>query len=215
MVCTHNNAIVQIDLNGTPPTQLQSKIITMSLNVQILQAFKELCTGGFYRTTVLGGCHETTIVAAGALKYGGVLSVVRHYIFIHKIYGMLIWRDLQVQWATAFSDSLRSVMEALCASHPNKSQEELDLEQTIKWKFLILILLLQKPPSINVTKAKDLKPLIHWQLDQYIAGDWRGLINNSKWDVVRAQALHGDDMRSQSNCDEANIRKAADLLSRF
>ena len=32
-----------------------------------------------------------------------------------------IWRDLQFQWATEFSDSLRSRMEALCAPHPDES----------------------------------------------------------------------------------------------
>ena len=30
-----------------------------------------------------------------------------------------------------------------------------------------------------------------------------------------AQTLHGDDMRSQSNSNEANIRKSADLLFRL
>ena len=32
-----------------------------------------------------------------------------------------IWRDLQVQWAGAFSDACRAVMEALRAPHPDES----------------------------------------------------------------------------------------------
>ena len=58
-----------------PPHILQSKIVFMSMNVR--RAFEELCTGGFFRTAVLGWCHETTIVAAGALRHGGVLSGYR------------------------------------------------------------------------------------------------------------------------------------------
>ena len=65
MVCIPDNAIIQIVMNDTPP-QLQSKIVIMSLNVR--RAFEESCTDGFFRTVVLGGCHETTIVAVGALR---------------------------------------------------------------------------------------------------------------------------------------------------
>ena len=61
-------------MDDTPP-QLQSKIVVMSLNVR--RAFKESCTGDFFRTAVLGGCHETTIVAAGALRHVGVVGGYR------------------------------------------------------------------------------------------------------------------------------------------
>ena len=68
-----------------------------------------------------------------------------------------IRRNLQVQWATAFRNALRMVMEALRALHPNESRGELDLERVVKWKFLLLLLLLRKPLSTNSTKAKDLR----------------------------------------------------------
>ena len=106
-------------------------------------------------------------------------------------------------------------MEALRAMHPNESCGELDLERAIKWKFLLPILLLRKPPSTNGTKAKDLRPVVHRRLDQYIVGDWRGLVEDYERDVVLAWSVHDDNTRSQSDHDEANIWKAADLLSRF
>jgi len=74
MACIPNNAIIQIVVNDTPP-QLQSKIVVLSLNVR--RIFEESCTGGFFRSAVLGWCHETTIVAAGALRHGGVLGGYR------------------------------------------------------------------------------------------------------------------------------------------
>mmetsp|Transcript_21645 Transcript_21645/g.39731 ORF Transcript_21645/g.39731 Transcript_21645/m.39731 type:complete len:87 (-) Transcript_21645:1259-1519(-) len=55
-----NNAIVQIVSNDTTPPQLQSEIVITLWNVP--RAFEESRTGGFFRTTVLGGCHEMTIV---------------------------------------------------------------------------------------------------------------------------------------------------------
>ena len=71
MACIPNNAIIQIVLNDIPP-RLQSKIVVLSLNVR--RVFEESCTGGFFRTAVLGWCHELTILAVGALRHGGVLS---------------------------------------------------------------------------------------------------------------------------------------------
>ena len=74
MVCIPNNAIIQVLMDDTPP-QFQSKIVMMLLNVR--RAFEESCTGGFFRTAVLGVCHETTIVAAGALRHVGVVGGYR------------------------------------------------------------------------------------------------------------------------------------------
>ena len=52
-------------------------------------------------------------------------------------------------------------------------------------------------------------------MDQYDAGDWRGLVDDYEKDVVVGQTLHRDDTRLQSDKDEARIRKAAELLSLF
>ena len=73
-----------------------------------------------------------------------------------------IWRDLQVQWAVAYGDGLRAVMEALQSPHPNEPRGQLDLERTLDWIFLLPILMLRKPPSANGTDAKDLKSFIQW-----------------------------------------------------
>ena len=70
----------------------------MSRNV--LRAFEESYTGGFFRTTVLGGCHETTIVAAGALRHGGVLSGYQEM-------GFLIAVSITPATATTFRWCLR------------------------------------------------------------------------------------------------------------
>ena len=106
-------------------------------------------------------------------------------------------------------------METLSSPHRNEAQGKLYLERTIKWKFLLSTLMLRKQPSINGTKAKDLKPFIHRRLDQQDAGDWRCLVENYEKDVVLAHILHMDGTRSQSDRDEANIWEAADLLSHF
>ena len=45
--------------------------------------------------------------------------------------------------------------------------------------------------------------------------DWRGLIEDNEKDVVAAPSVHSDDSRTDDTKDEAKIRKATDLLSRF
>ena len=57
-------------------------------------------------------------------------------------------------------DAYRWVTEALRALHPNESRGELDLERALKWKFLLPILLLRKPPLGSGTKAKLLQPIV-------------------------------------------------------
>ena len=85
----------------------------------------------------------------------------------------------------------------------------------MKWLFLLLILLLRKPPSNNGTKTNELKSLAHWRLDQHDSNDWRGLIEDYEKDVAAAPTVYSDDSRTDDTKDEAKIRKAADLLSRF
>ena len=81
-----------------------------------------------------------------------------------------IWRDLQVQWAGAFGEATKAVAKALNTPSPNSARGELDLKQSIKWKFLISQLLLRKPPSDTGRKALTPKPIIQRRLDQYDAG---------------------------------------------
>ena len=127
-----------------------------------------------------------------------------------------IWRDLHVQWAGAFSDACRAIMEALNAPHPDEPRHQLDLERAIKWKFLLPSgLLLRKPPSANGTKAKHLKPIVKRRLNQYDSGDWKTLLEEYESDVVRSQLIHQVDTRTEDDKDMAAIRKAADLLARF
>ena len=106
-------------------------------------------------------------------------------------------------------------MLALDTPHPNATRGALDLERVLKWKFLLPILLLRKPPSSTGTKARDLKPLIKRQMVQCDSGDWSGLVRDYERDVVQAEVLHRVDERTPDEKDEAAVRKAADLLSRF
>ena len=116
-----------------------------------------------------------------------------------------IWRDLQVQWAGAFSDACRAVMEALRVPHPDEPGHQLDPEHAIKWKFLLPILLLRKPPSANGTKAKHLKPIVKRRLDQHDAGDWNTLLEEYESDVVRSQLIHQVDTCTEDDKDIAAI----------
>ena len=85
----------------------------------------------------------------------------------------------------------------------------------IKWKFLLPALILRKPPSNKGTKAADLKPIIQRRLNQHDAGDWVGLVTDYERDVISASHIHPEDSRSQDDKEEAQIRRAAELLERF
>ena len=127
-----------------------------------------------------------------------------------------IWRPLQVPWAGAYSDALRNINDKLETPRANSHRGELELERAIKWKFLLPALLLRKPPSANGIKATDLQPIITRRMNQYDSGDWSGLIADYEADVIAAESLGPkDDNSTQEEKDEAQIRKAADLLSRF
>ena len=123
-----------------------------------------------------------------------------------------VWRDLAVQWAGAFGDACKAIVEQLDAPHQNESRGELDLERVIKWKFLLPALILRKPPSNKGTKAADLKPIIQRRLNQHDAGDWVGLVTDYERDVISASHIHPEDSRSQDDKEEAQIRRAANQL---
>ena len=105
-------------------------------------------------------------------------------------------------------------METLRAPHP-KSRGKYDLDRTIKLNSTLPILLLRKPLSSNTTKAKDLKSFDQQRLDRYDTSNWMVLVDDYEKDVVATQTLHRDDIRSQSDKDEARIWEVAELLSRF
>ena len=82
-----------------------------------------------------------------------------------------VWRDLAVPWAGAFGDACRAVLEKLRAPDAGETRGKLDLERTIKWKFLLPSLLLRKPPATKGIRAMELKPIVQRRLNQYDAGD--------------------------------------------
>ena len=68
----------------------------------------------------------------------------------------------------------------------NESRSELDLERALKWKFLLPIFLLRKPPSGSGTRARLLQPIVSRRLAVYNAGDFRGLIIDLEKDILLA-----------------------------
>ena len=70
-----------------------------------------------------------------------------------------IWHDTHNQWATVFSEALREVMDRVTSPNLHTEQGSIDLERALKWKFLVPILFLQKPPSFHGIKASSLKPI--------------------------------------------------------
>jgi hypothetical protein len=60
--------------------------------------------------------------------------------------------------------------------HANKGRGSLDLEQKIKWKFLLPTLLLWQPPSIHGVRGRDLLPIVLRWMKQYDGGKLVGLI---------------------------------------
>ena len=71
-----------------------------------------------------------------------------------------VWRDLAVQWAGAFGDACKGVLEKLNAPNVGEARGKLDLERAIKWKSILPSLLLRKPPSSKGIKATELKPIV-------------------------------------------------------
>ena len=126
-----------------------------------------------------------------------------------------IWSNLQIQWAGAYGEVLRAVVDTINVNDVNVARGHLTLERTIKWKFVLPILLLRIPPSSTGTKARDLKLIVQHQLHQYDVGSWRSLVAELKADMIIAQTMHHVETRTQSDKDKFLIQKAADLLSRF
>ena len=89
------------------------------------------------------------------------------------------------------------------------------MERTLKWLLVLPILLLRKPPSNTGTKAKELKSLTYRRLDQHNLNDWRGLVADYEKDVVAAPTVHRDGSRTANTKDEAKIRRAVELMSRY
>jgi hypothetical protein len=71
-----------------------------------------------------------------------------------------VWSSVQVSWAGMFSDAVSAIIDSLWMPNPNKWRGSLDLERKIKWKIFLPTLVLQKPPSINGVKRRDLLPII-------------------------------------------------------
>ena len=104
-------------------------------------------------------------------------------------------------------------MEALWTPYPNEARGQLDLERTLKWIFLLLVLMLSKHPPANGTKARDLKYFVQRHCDQHDLGNGKGLIVDYNADIVAAQSVHQNENRSQGSKDNAKICKALDLLA--
>ena len=107
-----------------------------------------------------------------------------------------LWWGHAVQWAGTFSDACRTITELLETPHQNKQRDKLDLERALKWKFILLTLLLRKPPSNKGTKAANLMPIVQCRLNQYDVGDWAGLVADYEADVITALLICPVDRRS-------------------
>ena len=104
---------------------------------------------------------------------------------------------------------------AMGPPHPNEPRGQLDLERTLRWIFLLPVLMIRKSPLANGIRAKNLKSFVQRRCDQHDSGDWKGLIADYEGGVVAAQSVHLNDDRSESTKDEAKLHKAADLLARI
>jgi len=82
--------------------------------------------------------HEIMKMPADILCYKHTVTVANHVSFA-QCAGFAgasfnetqnLWIDLQLQWASVFSDTLRTVMvmETLCTPHLDESRGELDME---------------------------------------------------------------------------------------
>ena len=80
----------------------------------------------------------------------------------------IICPDHAVQWAGAFGNAYQTITEMIETPHQNELRDKLNLKRVIKWKFLLLALLLRKPPLNKGTKTADLKLIVQQRLNQYM-----------------------------------------------
>jgi hypothetical protein len=88
------------------------------------------------------------------------------------------------------------------------------MKMRIKWKYALPAILLQKPPTPNGIKAKDLKAIAGRRMRQYEAGNWKGLVEEYEQDIIITQGMHHDNQSNDSK-EMSKIRKAGDLIGRF
>ena len=88
------------------------------------------------------------------------------------------------------------------------------MERRIKWKYCLPAIFLQKPPTPNGIKAKDLKAIVDRQMRQYEASDWTGLVEKYERDISIARGMHHED-QSDDRKEMSKIRKAGNLIGQF
>jgi hypothetical protein len=108
----------------------------------------------------------------------------------------------------------REIVEQFNAPAPNESRSRLSMERRIKWKYALPAILLQKPPTPNGIKAKDLKAIVGRRMRQYEAGNWKGLVGEYKRDIIITQGMHHDNPSDDSK-EMSKIRKAGNLIGQF
>jgi hypothetical protein len=120
-----------------------------------------------------------------------------------------VWSSVQVLWAGAFSDAVGAIIYTLRMPYPNERRGSLDLEQKIKWKFLLPTLLLWKPPFIHGVRRCDLHPIVLHQMKQYDGGNWVGLIANYEQDVMLTHKIVWSAIISLSQACSNRSRKVS------
>ena len=123
--------------------------------------------------------------------------------------------NLQVQWAEAFSDACAAVNDQLQAPHPNSSRSELQLERRLKWKNILYIIMLRKPPSKSGIKYRDLIPIIRRRFNMYNDGNWRGLVDDYERDVVESNNIERPTERNEEREKENTINQVHEYLTKL
>ena len=87
--------------------------------------------------------------------------------------------------------------DQLAATHPTLSCSEFRLERCIKWKNLLPMLLLHKPPQQHRINASHLINIVQCRMNMYAADDQQGLVEDYDKDVIVA-----NNMEMKKACQE-------------
>ena len=123
--------------------------------------------------------------------------------------------NINMQWAEAFSYACAAVNDQMQAPHPNSLRLELQLERRLKWKNILYIILLCKPPFKSGVKFKDLIPIIRHCFNMYIDGNWHRLINDYERDVVESNNIERPTQRNEEKEKENTINQVHEYLTKL
>jgi hypothetical protein len=117
-----------------------------------------------------------------------------------------------VSGASVWSEACEAVVERLQPPHPSSIRHRYALERVIKWKLLVSLLFLRKPPYEGPSRAASINPVVRHRFDMYEQGDLCGLIRDYEHDDVLGGNVPRGASKSKEDEDFEKPRAASEFL---